>query len=49
MIGKYIVNYCGGQLDVENGVQWVQPLLLATAKPVALQHHLDHHTISKIP
>ncbi|MDM8532737.1 hypothetical protein QUF63_16370 [Anaerolineales bacterium HSG25] len=25
---------CGGQDDV--GVQWVQPLLLATAKPVAL-------------
>ncbi|MDM8532674.1 hypothetical protein QUF63_16050 [Anaerolineales bacterium HSG25] len=35
---------CGGQDDV--GVQWVQPLLLATAKPVALhfQHQSDHYT-----
>ncbi|MDM8520133.1 hypothetical protein QUF64_08805 [Anaerolineales bacterium HSG6] len=38
---------CGGQDDV--GVRWVQPLLLATAKPVALhfQHQPDHHRISK--
>ncbi|MDM8519230.1 hypothetical protein QUF64_04225 [Anaerolineales bacterium HSG6] len=42
-----LANICGGQDDV--GVQWVQPLLLATAKPVALhfQHQSDHYNISQ--
>ncbi|MDM8531298.1 hypothetical protein QUF63_09000 [Anaerolineales bacterium HSG25] len=40
--------FCGGQDDV--GVQWVQPLLLATAKPVALhfQHQSDHDKLLPI-
>ncbi|MDM8532076.1 hypothetical protein QUF63_12970 [Anaerolineales bacterium HSG25] len=41
--------YCGGQDDV--GVQWVQPLHVATAKPVALrfQHQADHYKNPKYP
>ncbi|MDM8520230.1 hypothetical protein QUF64_09290 [Anaerolineales bacterium HSG6] len=35
--------YCGGQPDVENGVQQLKLLLQAMAEPIALQHHLDHY------